>query len=159
MLAGRSRRECQMRKWIAPLLVAALVLSVASPALAAPKAKAKKKPVKISHPYTYKYKNKVATDFKTWGYIRNKSSISEEATVTIKVAKWEGKRSWVTSSGLETQAKVYKTKKFKNAKKYKAVMNIDTKGRYRMRAVLTWIDSQGVERMKRSSWKYVKIVQ
>ena len=146
-----------MRKWIAPLLVAVLVMSVAAPALAAPKAK--KKPVKISHPYTAKYKNTVATDFKTWGYIRNKSAMSSESTVTIKVAKWEGKRSWVASSGLETQAKVYSTKKFKNAKKYKATMNIDTKGRYRMRAVLTWVDSQGVERMKRSSWKYVKIVK
>lgn len=149
-----------MRKWIAPLLVAALVMSVASPALAAPKAKAKKKqPVKISHPYTYKYKNKVATDFKTWGYIRNKSSVSAESTVTIKVAKWEGKRSWVTSSGLETQAGVYSTKKFKNAKKYKATMNIGATGRYRMRAVLTWVDSKGIERVKRSSWKYVRIVQ
>ncbi len=148
-----------MRKWIAPLLVAALVMSVASPALAAPKAKAKKKPVKISHPYTSKYKKKVDRDFKTWGYIRNKSSVSSEATVTIVVAKWEGKRSWVTSSGLETQAKIYSTKKYKNAKKYKATMNIDTKGRYRMRAVLRWVDSKGVARVKRSSWKYVRIVQ
>jgi len=144
-----------MRKWIAPLLVAILVLSVAAPAIAKPA----KKPVSISHPYTVKYRNKVAKDFKAWGYIKPKLSSSTESTVTIVVAKWEGKRSWVTSAGLEAQAKTYQVKKYKNRTKYKATMNMPVKGRYRMRAVLTWIDAKGVERVKRSSWKYIKVVK
>jgi hypothetical protein len=142
-----------MRKWIAPLLVAVLVLSVAAPAMAKPA----KKPVFVSHPYTAKYKNKVATDFKAWGYIRPRVT-SAESTVTIVVAKWEGKRSWVTSSGLEATAKTYPAKKFKHATKYMATMNVPVTGRYRMRAVYEWVDSKGAVQTKRSSWKYVKIV-
>jgi len=109
-----------MRKWIAPLLIAVLVMSVAAPAMAKPaKAKSAKKQVSITitHPYTAKYKNKVGTDFKTWGYIKPRLSASSESTVTIVVAKWEGKRSWVTSSGLEATAKTFPSKKFKKRTK------------------------------------------
>lgn len=148
-----------MRKWIVPLLVAVLVLSVAAPAMAKAKPKPAKKPVFITHPYTAKYKNKVATDFKTWGYIKPRLAKSTESTVTIVVAKWEGKRSWVASSGLEATAKSYPSKKFKNRTKYKATMNIPEKGRYRMRAVVEWVDSKGEVRVKRSSWKYIKVVR
>jgi len=144
-----------MRKWIAPLLVAVLVLSVAAPAMAKPA----KKPVFITHPYTSKYRNKVATDFKTWGYIRPRVSTSTESSVTIVVAKWEGKRSWVTSSGLEAAATLKPSKKFKHKTKYKATMNIPATGRYRMRAVYKWVDSKGAVHAKRSSWKYIKVIK
>lgn len=144
-----------MRKWIAPLLVVVLVLSFAAPAFA----KAKAKPVKVTHPYTAKYRNKVAVDFKTWGYIRPRISSSTDSTLTIAVAKWEGKRSWVTSSGLEADAALYPAKKFKKATKYRATMNISQAGWYRMRAVYQYEDAKGTPRTKRSSWKYVRIVK
>lgn len=148
-----------MRKWIAPLLVAVLVLSVAAPAMAKAKPRPAKKPVSITHPYTAKYKNKIAKDFKTWGYIKPRLSSSAESTVTIKVAKWEGKRSWVASSGLEATAKTYPSKKFKNRTKYKATMNIPAAGRYLMYAEVEWVDSKGAVHVKRSSLKYVKVVK
>jgi len=173
-----------MRKWIAPLLVAMLVLSVATPAIAKPARKhvsvshrhaakhvsaAKHdylshrytaKRVFISHPYVSKHKVKAGADFKAWGYVKQRVAKSTESTVTIVVAKWEGKRSWVASSGLETIGTLKaRNNKFKNKMKYKATMNVPATGRYRMRATIEWVDAKGATHEKRSSWKYIRVVR
>jgi len=165
----------KIRSLIAPLLVAALVLSVAAPAIAKPAGKTAgktvtkrvaktlvntaRRKVTVSHPYLAKNKVRLERDFNTWGYIKPVALKSTESTITIVVAKWEGKRSWVASSGLEAKGSFKNAKRFKNKTRYNAELKIPATGRYRMRAVLEWVDAKGVVRVKGSSWKYFRVVK
>ncbi len=154
-----------MRKVMTAALVAALVLAMGVPtvALAKPVArivvKAKGKPTFVSHPYTKRDTVKAGAAFSTWGYVNTWRAVplSTDSTLTIQVQKWKSGRSWETSTALETTAKLATSGKFKKKMNYTAALNIGVAGRYRLVAVLTWKDAQGVQRTKWSSWKYIRI--
>ena len=141
------------------LLMAMVVPSIAVAVPKQPSARAKGKPIFVSHPYTKKKTVKVARDFKAWGYIKTWRGrpLTSEATATIVVQKWNGRRSWETSESLASTATISATGKFKQKTNYSATLNIGTKGRYRLRTKLVWTDSAGVVRTKNSSWKYIWI--
>jgi len=145
------------------VLVAALVLAMAVPAVAgakpAARAKAKGKPTFVSHPYTKKDTMKTGADFRVWGYINtwHRVALTTESTLTIQVQKWKGGRSWETSAGLATTATVSPSGTFKKKTNYATHMAVGLKGRYRLRASLVWTDTKGVQHTRRSSWKYIRI--
>lgn len=150
-----------MKRFRALLTVMVLVLVVAMPAAAVAKSvKAAGRPTFISHPYTKNSTLRIDKDFRTWGYVNTwkRAPLTKDATVTIAVEKWNASaRSWESSGGLATTATVSASGKFKKKTNYFANMKIGITGRYRMRAMLVWMDTAGVEHTKWSSRKYFKM--
>ena len=148
-----------MKKWLALVLVAALVIAMAVPAVALAKpGKAFGKPTFVSHPYTKHVRLKVSKDFGVWGYVNtwHRVPLTKDATVTIFATPRGSK---VASEGLTTTATVAWSGKFKKKTNYKATMNIDAVGAYYLRAKLVWVDAKGVEHTKWSSRKLIRIVK
>jgi hypothetical protein len=162
-----------MRRYTFIALVVVLVLAFAAPALAkgsgvaaghkhyVRKVDASGYPlprfVFLSHPVVAKQRNKINTDFRTWGYISPRSAITTDTTVTIVISKWNGKRSWTPTASVV--AALSNSTKWKHQTKYKATVNLGATGRYRMRAVFSWVGSDGKKHVKRSSFCYFRIVK
>jgi len=144
-----------MKKWLVVAVVALLVLGIATPAMAKPAAK----PVVVSHPYSFAYRHKIGSVIHIWGFVRPRSVATTEATVTIVVQRREGHGSWVATSGLDTTASLAAHGMFKHAENYKAALTIGRTGRYRIRAVLEWTDTKGNVHVRRSTWRYYRIVK
>jgi len=161
-----------MKRILTGAVVAALVLAMAVPAVgiakpgrafSKPRPVAAKrvfgKPIFVSHPFTKRDTVKAGQAFTAWGYINtwHGVALTTDATVTVRVQKWKGGRSWETSAGLATTATLAPSGKFKRKTNYTAGMNIGLAGRYRLVAVLVWKDAKGVQRTTCSSWKYIRV--
>lgn len=141
-------------------LIAALALVMVVPAVAVAKAPAhpKGKPTFVSHPYTKKKTVKLGSQFRVWGYINtwHRVPLTSDATLTIVVKQKIG-HSWETSAGLTTTATISASGKFRKKTNYNTYMTIGAKGSYRLRAVLVWTDTNGVQHTKWSSYKNIKV--
>jgi hypothetical protein len=155
-----------MRKWIIPMLVAVLMLSVAAPAMAKGQPNWRNrhyphgKKVFVQRPYTAKGRYVVSKDdtatIKTWGYVKPRVASTDEATLTVRVQKRVGNK-WAARMDLEQKATLFNKSWAPGKTMYKAEMKIPA-GKYRMRARLVYKDVKGIERVKWSSFKYFRVV-
>lgn len=147
-----------MKRWFTIVLVGVLVFAMVVPTAAIGVSVKTGAPRFVSHPFTKKSTLELGKDFAVWGYVRTfkNRAISSDASLTIEVQRWKSKHSWEASSSLTASTALSATGKFHNKTNYTATMNIGTKGRYRLRAVLVWHDSSGDHRM-RSTWKYIRV--
>jgi len=155
------------KKWLVPMLVVALLFSLAAPAIAMAKpAKAAKswrvhnRVVFVQHPITKKQRYVVSADssasVRAIGWVRPKLKSTDEATLTIVVQKRAAGK-WVVDPSAESTASLWTKARDKNRTYYNATVKVPA-GRYRIRALLTYMDDKGVERVKRSSFTYFRVV-
>ena len=155
------------KKWLVPMLVVVLLVSLAAPAVAmakpgkAPKAgRMYNKVVFVQHPITKKQRYAVSADttaaIKAAAWVRPKLKDTAEATLKIVVQKRVGNK-WVTDPSLETTAVLSNKAKDKKRTFYSGTVNVPA-GKYRMKARFVYVDDKAVERAKSSSYTYFKVV-
>lgn len=154
------------KKWIVPVLVLALVMSVAAPAMAKPAKKGPKSGrmhntvVFVQHPITKKQRYAVAADttasIQAMGWIRPKLRQTDDTTLTIVVQKRvDGK--WVADESAETSTSLRNYRKDKKKTFYWAKVKVPV-GKYRMKAKFEYVDDKGAAKVKYSSFTYFKVV-
>lgn len=139
-----------MRKWLAVLLVAVLVLGLAAPAVAFAA-----KPVFVSHPYTAKQTYRVGADIRTWGYVAPKASDLTSRTVEILVYKRGARGRYTLVQTFDGE--LYNLARYKHSTRYRDTFSLDVVGRYRMRARYSWKGSDGLMKHKLGSYKYFRV--
>lgn len=121
--------------------------------------KSNSKPLMVSHPYASQGRHRAGRTLKVWGYIAPKMSNTSEATLTVTVQQRVG-RSWVTTDGLTATGTVSaKGKWHGNKTNYAATVKLPTKGLYRLRTKLVYLDAKGVEQTKISKFLNLKITK
>lgn len=122
-------------------------------------AKTSSKPLMVSHPYASQGRHRAGRTLKVWGYVAPKVPNTSEATLTITVQQRVG-RSWVATDGLTATGTVRaKGKWHGNKTNYAATLKLPTKGLYRLRAKLVYLDAKGVEQTRISKFLNVKITK
>lgn len=112
-----------------------------------------------SHPYFKKAKHRRGVAFRTWGYVSPRLASTTEATVTIRVQKWNGHGKWITDTSLDQTATISATGRFKRKTNYTALLTVPKTGRYRAGAVLVYKDSSAVVHTRWSSYAKFRVAK